>query len=199
MKLSYGIYKGDIKVDEKRTCYVCGVAYPLTSQYFKKAKNGLTQKCKACFYVDTKRNNQKKQDEADRICPTCGLLKKGIDFPRKKGVRACLKCQPTPITENPKRKPPVLLSDEELEIRYQRVLKNTKENQGLKYNTHYEIGQKVEVTRSNREDKYFASMSVRGVIVDKTREFVVVKQNNGVKECFRYIDIAIGDYSVKGV
>jgi hypothetical protein len=199
MKLSYGIYKGDIKVDEKRTCYVCGVTYPLTSQYFKKTKNGLTQKCKACFYADIKKNNQKKQDNKERVCPTCGALKKGVDFPKGSGNRSCFECQPILIVSKPKRKPPALLSDEELERRYQRVLKDTKGNQGLKYTTTYNIGQNVRVIRKNQEDKYFVSQTVQGVIVSKTRDFIVVKQSNGVRECFRYIDIAVGDYEVKGV
>ena len=61
------------------------------------------------------------------------------------------------------------------------------------------IGDKIKIIREKPEDKFALFKETRGKVVGQTKEFIVLERASGVRECFRYIDIAIGEYRIEGV
>lgn len=175
-----------------RVCSECGEEKPLNAIYFKPiGKGNFSNKCKMCINARTAERKRRRRLKQKRKCYVCGEWKLGEDFPAGSGRKACFACGGEESKKREVAKPYMSLSDEEIEIRYQNVLRDTRPK-GLEiHKLGYEEGDRVEVVS---ETKTF-----KGHVYVQTDEFIVVQKSNKIREAFRVVDILIGDYRIRGV
>lgn len=180
---------------ETKTCIDCGNTYP--EDYFYRTTTGKRRwVCKDCHQ---KRRKLRRQLEKKglKVCERCQELKTLQDF--SPGARVCLSCKKE-AKERAKVDAEIKKQAQQYdwEDEHQRVLKNTTLDKG--------IGDKPFTFQIKPDEAYKVSyrdshtgVVLIGKVISQTDNFFVLQTKRGIRECFRYDDYKLGEYTIERV